>query len=712
MNKVGKILLRTVLLSSLVLTMTACGTDRSNDIAETTTEVTAETIAEAETEAFACYTLDAQGQKIYGFESAVDGKWYLCIPTGQFLSEMELYCSKEIRSASRGETDNTNCVLTNINFEEEGLIEIETSDGAEYIVEIMQSTLPSVQISLNDTTLEAIHAEKDEKHKGNTLTLTDPNGTYDLRVEDSVEIKGRGNTTWRLYDKKAYQIKFDDKTSVLGMGKAKKWVLLANASDDSMLRSQLVYRMAEQMGMPFVTSFEYVDLWIDGEYLGTYLLGEKVEPGDSRLVLTEDEGALFEHDEGYYSEEDDWFYSEKLQRHIVLKEIVTEEDDVIAKAMEDFAEAVDELAEYLYTTPSENVTLEALGEMIDVDSFVKYYLINEYALNRESFATSFYWYQDGAEDVLHLGPIWDFDTCMGNDGAGYTENYGAEHVLFRYLLASPQFKARTEELYAEYHELFASMTTNVRVLEAQIEASATMNYLRWDVLGKTTDKKDAVDFRATFGEAVDAVETWLAGREEHFRVSDCKVVAGRVSEDFRTMEVYLTDGQPYNTVNFAVWNAEAGAESVEWYTAEQTDGVWHAKVDLTDFEAAGMYHVGVHVDNESLAIADGWMYVGEPAKRDYRLNVQISENGAQLIMTLKDNVPCDNVVFGVWSEADGQDDIQWPVAERNADGVWYYAVDLAAFNSAGTFHIHAYDMSEQPVVMLDVTTYQVEETVQ
>lgn len=700
MGKIGKILLRMILLSGLVLAMTACGTDRSNDITETEEE-----------KSFACYTLDDDGRKIYGFESAVDGRWYLCVPAGHSLSEMELYCSKEISSVSQGETDDTNSVLTNLNFQENGQIEIKTSDGKEYVVEIMQSTLPSVHISLNNTTLEAIHADKDAKHKGNALTLADPNGAYDLRVEDSVEIKGRGNTTWRLYDKKAYQIKFDKKTSVMGMGKAKKWVLLANASDDSMMRSQLVYRMAEQMGMSFVPSFEYVDLWIDGEYLGTYLLGEKVEPGDSRLALTESEGALFEHDEGYYSEEDYWFYSEKLRRHFVLKEIVTEDNNVIARAMGNFAEAADELAEYLYTTPSENVTLEALGEMIDVDSFAKYYLINEYALNRESFATSFYWYQDGAKDVLHLGPIWDFDTCMGNDGAGYQESYGDKHVLFRYLLAAPEFKARTEELYAAHKELFASMTADVRVLETQIAESAAMNYLRWDVLGKATDKKDAVDFCATFGEAVDAVETWLAGREEHFCVADCKVVTGRVSEDFRTMEVYLADAQTYNTVNFAVWNAETGAESVEWYTAEQTDGVWHAKVDLTDFEAAGMYHVGVHVDNESLAIADGWMYVGEPAKRDYRLNVQISEDGAQLIMTLKDNVPCDNVVFGVWSEADGQDDIQWPVAERNADGVWYYAVELDTFNAAGTFHIHAYDMSEQPVVMLDVTTYQVEEKV-
>ena len=89
-----------------------------------------------------------------------------------------------------------------------------------------------------------------------------------------------------------------------------------------MMRTQLVYRMADNLGMTYVPSFRYVDLWIDGEYRGTYMLGEKAEIGSSRLDLQEDTGALFEHDETFYQEEDYWLYSTMLEKHFVMKELM------------------------------------------------------------------------------------------------------------------------------------------------------------------------------------------------------------------------------------------------------------------------------------------------------------------------------------------------------------------------------------------------------
>ena len=128
--------------------------------------------------------------------------------------------------------------------------------------------------------------------------------------------------------------------------------------------------------------------------------------------------------------------------------------------------------------------------MIDVKSFAKYYLINEYVLNRESFATSFYWYKDGPDDVIHLGPIWDFDTCIGNDGVEFTENYGDEHILFRHLLASPEFYQLTQELYEQYKPLLENMSRDADAVKAYIEGSAEMNYIRWDTLGTTNPKNN------------------------------------------------------------------------------------------------------------------------------------------------------------------------------------------------------------------------------
>ncbi len=611
-----------LLLLSVVLGLTGCGTkEQTETVVKTTvaTETSSTAAMEIATEAmeqeeFFCQAKDQSGGLIQGFYREADENWYLFVPSTQPIDEIVLCYEGDIVEVSAGELEPSTFTVTNA-FEKNGdRVELTTVDGTTFTVIAMQSTLPSVEIYLDDATLDTIHLDKDEKYKNNTVVITDPEGEHNLTVEDSVEVKGRGNSTWTLTDKKGYQLKFEEKTSILGMGKAKKWILLANSFDDTMMRSQLAYQAAEEMDMSFVTDFEYVDLWIDGDYRGTYMFGEKVELGGSRLDLEQDSGALFEHDEGFYMEEDYWFYSKTLGRHFTMKEINEEDDEIIASAMEDFETSVDKLATYLFTTPSKEVTVEELSLMIDVDSFAKYYLMNEYASNRESFVSSFYWYKDGPEDVIHLGPIWDFDTCMGNDGVAFTEYYGANHVLFQYLLAVPEFQKRTEELYQEYKGNFASMLTNMSVLQAEIQSSAEMNYLRWDFFGMPNPKAEGQYFHDSFEEAIESLEEWLTGREETFSIRETKAVAGQVSEDSKSMKILLADDETKSAMRFAVWNVEKGQDPLVWVSAERADGMWQADVNLEEFDAAGLFAIVAYADDEGDAYANGYGFAEETSE--------------------------------------------------------------------------------------------------
>lgn len=659
--------------------------------------------------AFSCHTYDAQGRILKGHWSETDGVWYLFVTATQDVAEVELHYTGAVTGTTAGimaedtvtggfQTSGDRLVLTQ-------------ADGTTQSIVVLQSSLPSVYVNLERTTLDTIHADKDTKLPGNSVYIMDPEDVHDLSVMGTVEIKGRGNSSWREYEKKGYQLKFDFKTSILGMAAAEKWVLLANASDDSMMRTQIASRMAKNFDMDFVASFAYVDLWIDGEYLGTYLLGEKVEPGSSRLNLKNRSGALFEHDVEFYLDEEYWFMSKTLNRPFTLKEIVEEKWTQIRPAMTDFEASVDALMRYLYTTPSAKVTLAELSQMIDVDSFIKYYLINEYTLNRESFATSFFWYKDGPEDVMHLGPVWDFDTCMGNDGEPYTASYGDNHVMFRYLMAAPAFYERTMQLLEVYRDDLERMKEDVDILRTQIAQSAKMNYLRWDVLGKP-NPKGGTDFAPTFDMAADTLKQWLSGREAGFRIVRSKVATSVVSEDCSTITICLQPEADYDSVMIALWSEENGHDDLAWYPAGKAeDGTWQCAINLGNHSSAGIYYYDVYTDNQQILLATGRNYVQTAQTPQYDLKPELLEDTAELEIRLNDATGAlTSVWFDTWGASVHNTSFHRLQAEQNEQGIWVARAPLCAYNLPGPDNliIYAYGSDQTAGMKLNERQFSVE----
>ncbi len=540
-----------------------------------------------------CFTYDDGGRVIQGYYAPQDGVNYLFVPSTQAMGDVVIHVGDaDISNASAGVLDAQSGTVAGAFANSGDTVALTGADGTVYTVAAMQSTLPSVYIDLQDTTLADIHADKDTKHKGNSIYISTLDGVYDLAVEDSVEIKGRGNSTWAGYEKKPYQIKFDDKTSVLGMGEAKKWILLANAGDDTMMRNQLVYRAAAQMDMPYVTQFEYVDLWIEGDYRGTFLLGEKVELGSSRLDLQQDTGALFELDTLFYDEEDYWFRSDVLGTEFVLKEIVEEEEETIAIAMEDFHTSLDALIQYVYDTKPENITLAQLSAMMDVDSLVKYYLINEYVLNAEAMLTSCYLYKDGADDVIHFGPIWDFDSCMGNTGLTYTSDYGFNQQLFQIFMKVPEVYMRTEELLMQYQPVLHAMANNTVVLQTQIAESAVMNYIRWDI--NQVQNPDKIKAYYPFNDAVAVLQTWLKGRADIF---DLKMPVYVIYRDIKGEVLYTIYEHEYQSLLNDKWQDYG----IAWYAPIGGQPVYRLSGGL-----ARLHYYTMDAAERDARIADGW----------------------------------------------------------------------------------------------------------
>ena len=223
-----------------------------------------------------------------------------------------------------------------------------------------------------------------------------------------MQVKGRGNGTW-MQEKKPYQIKFGSKVDLFGMGKAKKWVLLANAMDTTHLRNDAAFYLGRMLGMEYAFDGKFLELYIDEEYEGLYYLTHAVEIGKSTINLTDPFGVLVELDNVYGEAEK--YYKTRNGELLVVKDIVSiENEDTVMNA---FVSDFDELESAI-----ENRDFEVVSSIIDISSFAKYYVLSEFTVNPDAYWTSFYFYKDGLNDKIHAGPGWDFDLAFANRNWG------------------------------------------------------------------------------------------------------------------------------------------------------------------------------------------------------------------------------------------------------------------------------------------------------
>ncbi len=360
--------------------------------------------------------------------------------------------------------------------EEAGTASLVSRDDIKYA----DHGVPIMSIWLNGTTQEIIDSnDKTIKYPGNMVDIVS-NGNV-VMTQTDVEIKGRGNTTWGS-PKKPYQIKFSNKQDLFGLGKAKKWVLLANYLDASHLRNDLAFSLGNLIDLEYSSKGVYLDLYVDGNYRGLYYLTAKLEINEAAIDLDSSYGVVVENDTVHVNGNDPTFRSATENSLIWLKDSGDK-----AYATESFEEF-----EKLYNKYERDVYAGNWSEIvkdIDIDSFAKYYLLNEFVANQDANHASFYMYRDGYSDVIHAGPVWDYDLAF----CGLGEFYGDAYQLWVYndrynlppitsklitkLLDMPQFRQRVEEIYKStvsdaINSLIFSVDSKSAAISAAISADA------------------------------------------------------------------------------------------------------------------------------------------------------------------------------------------------------------------------------------------------
>lgn len=345
-----------------------------------------------------------------------------------------------------------------------------------YAVKFTDNGIAALYIS---TTNNAAIDSKDSYVTG-TLKLV---GNFkDVLFEGKTEIKGRGNSTWGM-PKKPYRIKLDKKSGILGMSESKNWVLLANYADKTLMRNELAFMLSRNSGLAFTPDSRYVEVFLNGNYQGSYLLTEQIKEGKDLVDVEQEGGYLLEQD-GFAGSEPVHFYTKKNMPVTVKypddKEITPLQKEYISNHYQKFEDALFSAG---FTDP-----VNGYRKYFDVDSYINYYLVNEVMGNPDVFWST-YMYKKPNDDKIYTGPVWDFDIAINNDDRlGDQVNglmFNAAHepkVWIKRLMEDPAFRQKIRLRWNELKAKIITLPASADLLSKKLAVSQHRNFTKWNIL--------------------------------------------------------------------------------------------------------------------------------------------------------------------------------------------------------------------------------------
>lgn len=240
-----------------------------------------------------------------------------------------------------------------------------------------------------------------------------------VAVYDSMQIRGRGNSTWNM-SKKPYRIKFQKKEKFLGKGyaNAKSWTLLANAADKTMFRNAITSLLGDFLGLKNNPAHKFCDLTLNGTYQGTYQISDQVEVRPHRVNITEQDYPLTETSNitGGYLLEMDGFYDGvgfRTSKNIYSRIHYPDEDEITESQKSYIRNHVNTFEKALFSNNFADAE-KGYRRYVDSLSLSNWYLATEITANIDGFYSTYY-YKEQDDDRLFFGPLWDYDIAYNND---------------------------------------------------------------------------------------------------------------------------------------------------------------------------------------------------------------------------------------------------------------------------------------------------------
>lgn len=351
------------------------------------------------------------------------------------------------------------------------------------------TNLPTVVIN----TEKAREITSKEHEISSNVYIISENGTNLLSTSET-GVRGRGNASWDQFPKKPYRIKFDSKQSPLGApASAKKWTLISNYSDKSLMRNIVAFEVSRIFGLAFTPFCHPVDVVVNGEYRGCYQLCDQVEAAKDRVPAKD--GYLIEID-AYAWKETHCFWSWK-GTPVTIKH--PDEDDCTQAQknhIEYFFNQMESAALGEEFTDSE----KGYRKFLDLESFLRNILTGDFCGNTD-LLWSVYMYKDAEDGVLYSGPTWDHDLSFDNDYRSYPVNNNDDFIFLsvpspasdaireitrKIIKEDPEAKEMLAEIWEEAYEKggLKDLPAYVDETALLLQESQVLNFKRWNILNQ------------------------------------------------------------------------------------------------------------------------------------------------------------------------------------------------------------------------------------
>ncbi|MBE6733803.1 MAG: starch-binding protein [Ruminococcaceae bacterium] len=486
-----------------------------------------------------------------------------------------------------------------------------------------------------------------------SYSIVDKNGVQD---GDLKKIKGRGNTNWRDYDKKPFNINFSN-TTTIGNTTSKKFSLVSNTKDSTLLRNSIMYDLSKDVGSPYYSDQSFIDFFVNGVYRGSYIACQKVDLGKNTMIPLKDESEDVETGFNFLVEVDVWnykndtYFTSKKGFNVVLKTPDLEDFETNSPQWQvryDYIKnKYQELENALY-----NGTLADIEKICDMESLAQQYLLQDFGKNCDGGYTSTFFTYNAEENKFYATPIWDCDSDLGavdvrrdgcqtstGDHTGWTTRtatynrvvnpYGqafyvkgttSQGETFEQLCAriwNTNFVPKIDILLGKAQPGEGDLVKSIEAYASSIEKSTYINYIMWDFAWLCQDHNRSL--KMTFTDDVEGeleyLYAWVKARSEwmtdYFNNIGDEPVNPPV--DSNTKTVYFSTELDWDDVHYYVWGNSIpmqwpGEKAQYLCTNEYGNDVYKIVIDLPNVSRINFNNGANGAQTASTDIIDGMLY--------------------------------------------------------------------------------------------------------